>query len=98
MAWFDLADIIGHVCITKCRKELLKAYLELNRVAGDVKKVVNETYTAVLIISDHGMKPMPDGTGDHTNYGFWSINKDIKWFKPRHATDFYHLIKKLLDI
>jgi len=97
MVWFDIADLLGHVCMVKCRKELWKAYLDLARLVGIVKKEVPED-TLILILSDHGMKPMPDGTGDHSEYGFWSINMDLEWFNPKKAVDFYPLIEKALKM
>jgi len=97
MCWFDLADLLGHACITKCRKELWKGYLELARIVGIAKRKLGDD-VFILIISDHGMKPEPDGTGGHSLHGFWSINKDWEWFQPREATDFYGLIKKVLEM
>ena len=96
MAWFDLVDIIGHVCIAKCTRELWKGYIALDKLAKDVSQKIQED-TLLLIISDHGMKPTPDGTGDHSRHGFWSINKDLEWFNPREAIDFYQLIRKALE-
>jgi len=97
MAWFDVADIIGHVCITKCPKEFRLAYLALEKLAHDTQKRLPED-TLLLIVSDHGMKAMPDGTGDHTDYGFWSINRDWEWFNPKKITDFFNLILKVVEL
>lgn len=95
MAWFDLADLLGHVCITKCRTEFLKAYIELSKIAKKVRDMYRNKDVFILILSDHGMKPVPDGTGDHSSYGFWSANKKPP-FTPRKATDFYKLVEEVL--
>ena len=96
MVWFDIADLLGHICILKCRHQLLKAYFDLNALAKEVKRCVSDD-TLTLIVSDHGMKPMPDGTGDHTDRGFWSLSANIPWFRPRRATDFFSYITRLFS-
>lgn len=59
MAWFDLADLLGHVFIKKNPIKLFKGYVELNDIAKLARsKLAN---TAILIVSDHGMKPRPKG-------------------------------------
>lgn len=93
MAWFDLADLIGHACMVKCRLELRKAYAELDRLTRQVAARIPQN-TAILVVSDHGMKPMPDGTGDHTDYGFWSINVKPPFY-PQSLLDFKKLIEEL---
>jgi len=97
MVWFDIADILGHVCISMCRPQLLKCYLELDRLVKNLRDRLDSD-TFILVVSDHGMKPMPDGTGDHSEYGFWSINRDYSWFNPQRITDFYHLILRVLSV
>ncbi len=94
MAWFDLADIIGHVCMTKCRLELRKAYVELDRLARQVAVRIPPN-TALLIVSDHGMTVSTDGvTGDHSDHGFWSLNV-MPPFYPESMLDFKRLIEVL---
>ncbi|RLE63016.1 MAG: hypothetical protein DRJ38_08575 [Thermoprotei archaeon] len=94
MAWFDLADLLGHVFIKKNPIKLFKGYKELNDIASLARsKLAN---TAILIVSDHGMKPQPKGTGDHSRYGFWSLNVEPP-FKPEKITDFYRLIIKIVN-
>ncbi len=88
MCWFDLPDLIGHIWR---RLEMLKCYLEMDHLVSEVKSRLNRE-DLLLIVSDHGMKQMIDGTGDHTDYGFWSINMEIPWFNPKSITDFYSLI------
>lgn len=46
-----------------------------------------------MIVSDHGMKPV-GRFGDHTSYGFWSFNKDMKLGKSR-ITDFFEIMTKM---
>jgi len=94
MIWFDIADVLGHVCIVKCRNELFKAYLDLNSIAKRVRdKLDNET--AILIVSDHGMEVTADGvTGDHSKYGFWSLNVKPP-LTPKKITDFKNMILSL---
>ena len=97
MAWFDIADMFGHVCWYRCRNELFKAYLDLNSIAKKVREKVGDD-TAVLIVSDHGMKGTRDGiTGDHSPYGFWSLNVEPP-LMPKKITDFKPMIHKLLGI
>lgn len=97
MVWFDIADLLGHVCFIKRRDELFKAYQELDEFVKKLKnKYIDEENTLFLIVSDHGMKDSGDGvTGDHSFHGFWSINHEISWFKPEKATDFFNLVVKV---
>jgi len=87
MAWFDLADLLGHLFMVKDRLRLLKAYLELDKLARRVRELVDDSRTVLLVVSDHGMRPA-GRTGDHSPYGFWSVNLDTDW-RPRVITDFY---------
>ncbi|MCD6369528.1 MAG: alkaline phosphatase family protein [Thermoproteales archaeon] len=93
MCWFDLADLMSHLYTPKTRFHLLKAYLELNSIAGEVRKRIDND-TAVLIVSDHGIEIEKNGSVDHSEHGFWSLNVKPP-FKPRDITDFYKLILEL---
>ena len=94
MTYFNLLDIIGHVCISKCNIELRKAYLEMNNLSRKLHELVDSGDTLFLIISDHGMIPSEDGTtGKHSNYAFWSINREYEW-KPKDFTDFFYKIQE----
>jgi len=53
--------------------------------------------TIFLIVSDHGMRPMPDGTGHHSCHAFWSLNIDTDW-EPKDLTDFYPQIIKWCEV
>ncbi|MCD6357546.1 MAG: alkaline phosphatase family protein [Thermoproteales archaeon] len=88
MAYFDLADHVGHTYIKRNRLRVLRAYLELNSLAGRLQELVPPG-TIFLIISDHGMRAVEDDVaGRHTTYAFWSLNLDTDW-EPRDFTDFY---------
>jgi len=97
MIWLDAPDLLGHVCIAKCRLKLLSLYMNLNGLVKKINEEIGDN-TFILVVSDHGMKAMPDGTGDHTDYGFWSINRDWEWFNPKKITDFFNLILKVVEI
>ncbi|RLG72248.1 MAG: hypothetical protein DRO23_10740 [Thermoprotei archaeon] len=94
MCWFGIADLMGHIHM--CRPwKLMKAYFALDRLAKEIRASIDKD-VFLLIVSDHGMKLMSDGTGDHSESGFYSISKPIEWFKPKKITDFYNLILKLV--
>lgn len=87
MAYFDLADLMGHVYIAKRPLRLMHAYLELDALARNLQAIVPDSL--FLIVSDHGMKVSEDGvSGTHTDYAFWSLNVETDW-SPSDFTDFY---------
>jgi|GEM_PF-992937 len=88
MTYFRLADLIGHLFYVKKPLRIMKAYLELNNLAGMLKTHVPPN-TIFLIVSDHGMRASSDGLmGEHSKYAFWSLNIDTEW-TPKDFTDFY---------
>jgi len=90
MAYFDIADLLGHVCLVKRPLKLMKAYLELNKLAGKLQSLAPDS--VFLIMTDHCMEPSDDGvTGVHAKHAFWSLNIDIEW-EPKDYTDYYHKI------
>jgi len=95
MAWFDIADLMGHLHLIKRPQKLRRVYQILDDLAQRLKgKVPDETL--FLIVSDHGMTPSGDGvTGDHSLYGFYSINKNLEFFKPKKITDFFPYILRI---
>jgi len=93
MAWFDLADLLGHIHIAKRPPKLWKAYLALDILATIIRENLPED-TLLLIVSDHGI----EATGDHSRYGFYSINRDLEFFKPKKITDFYDLIMHAIKL
>ena len=96
MTYFDLADLLGHLHFIKRPLKLLKAYLELNKLAAELQRMIPKN-TVFLIISDHGMKSSGDGvTGNHSKRAFWSLNIDENW-EPRDFTDFYPKIMDWLN-
>ena len=53
-------------------------YRELDGIA----EIVRSTDHRLLVISDHGMKPV-GRFGDHAGYGFWSTNFKVEVEKPK---------------
>ncbi len=89
MGYFDLADAIGHLSFGVPEK-MEKVYMELEDLAREVK---SSTDDFVLVISDHGMKPV-GRYGDHSKNGFYSANRRLGLSLPK-ITDFYDLIKRM---
>jgi predicted AlkP superfamily phosphohydrolase/phosphomutase len=88
MAYFQIADLIGHIYFGKKLKKLHEVYKTLDVLAFDIKSLLPND-TIFLIVSDHGMKLSEDGlTGNHSDHAFWSINIKTEW-TPRDITDFY---------
>lgn len=89
MGYFALADVIGHLSFgVKTKMKLI--YKELEEIAKKVSKNLEEK-DKLLIISDHGMKAI-GRYGDHSDHGFFSINKKIALKKPK-VTQFRKLIE-----
>jgi len=94
MAWFCLADAIGHLCLVKRPHEVQRAYFELDRLARRVKAEIGEA--PLLIVSDHGMTISEDGlTGTHTDRGFYSLSRPMG-LKPKGVLDLHAKILALL--
>lgn len=93
MAWFDLADWMGHLYMGKSNLKIFKTYVELNRLALEASKRIDDE-TLLIIVSDHGMMPGEHG-GEHSPRAYYSFNKDIEW-RPKKITDYYYFIKKIL--
>lgn len=90
MGYFSLADSIGHLSFgIKTKMKII--YKELEEIVKKTKKMIDEN--PLLIISDHGMKPI-GRYGDHSNYGFWSLNKEINLKNPK-ITEFRKIIENL---
>jgi hypothetical protein len=65
LCYFSIADVIGHLNFGNTI--LMKMiYRDLDEIAGSVD-------SPLLVVSDHGMKPIGI-FGDHSSYGFWSSN------------------------
>jgi GTP-binding protein EngB required for normal cell division len=89
LGYFSVIDIIGHLNFGN-NLMMKMLYKEMDEIATKVKKIPN---VKLLILSDHGMKAI-GMFGDHSNYGFWSLNQDKNLKKPK-ITDFAEIIKKL---
>jgi len=89
MGYFDLADAIGHLSFG-IHEKMKEVYVELEGLTREVK---SSTDDFVLVISDHGMKPV-GRYGDHSKNGFYSANRRLGLNLPR-ITDFYELIKRM---
>jgi predicted AlkP superfamily pyrophosphatase or phosphodiesterase len=101
MGYFDLADAIGHLSFGDADK-MKKVYDELDDLAGEVKKLAENSGELILIVSDHGMTSV-GRFGDHTKKGFYSFNKKIDEIttgqleKEPNITDFFEFIKKMME-
>lgn len=84
MAYFYFLDPLQHMFYYD-ERYIKKIYKELDEFVGKVKSAVDDQ-TLFLIISDHGQKE-----GEHTDYGFYSLNKELGLENP-HITDFYDII------
>ena len=88
LGYFSVADVIGHLNFGN--KDMMQSiYKELDELAGQIQ----EKADALLILSDHGMKAV-GRFGDHSNYGFWSFDKELKLQNPK-ITDFAKIILSL---
>jgi len=92
MGYFDLADAIGHLGFGVPGK-MEKVYVELEKLTQEVK---SSSDTLVLVISDHGMKPVGK-YGDHTRNGFYSANRKLGLNLPK-ITDFYDMVRSVAKI
>lgn len=94
--YFEIADILGHLYMGKRSLKLLKVYLELNKLIREIKELLPND-VAFLVVTDHGMKPSPNGVGGiHSEYAFWSTNVKLS-SNPKDFTHFFYLILKLLS-
>lgn len=86
MFYTSLADSIGHLSFgIKSKMKII--YKELEGIVNYSKKFSNK----ILILSDHGMKAV-GRFGDHNDYGFWSMNKEINE-KVIKLVDIYKVFK-----
>jgi len=88
------ADIIGHwICYDE--SQMRELYSDLEAWTATVMELVQPD-DLVLIVSDHGLFWNPKlhgGWGEHSKYGFYSLNIPLELENP-HLTDFYTLITK----
>ncbi|MFW5912288.1 MAG: alkaline phosphatase family protein [Candidatus Hadarchaeota archaeon] len=92
MAWFGLADWMGHV-YRGDMDEMRKTYEALDDFAGEVKRRFDGL---VLIVADHGMNQL-GSYGDHTdmNYGYYSSSIELGLKHPK-MTEFYDIIEGII--
>lgn len=94
MVYFKTLDHYGELCFGNIQR-LKDAYSKFDRFVAEVNDKVKNSF--VLIISDHGMERLGKTPfGKHSNYAFYSINMQLKLKKPK-ITDFYTLIKSVLN-
>jgi hypothetical protein len=91
--WYTtLLDNFGHMEMGNPLKHMMKHYLEINELVGDIKeRCLN---SIIYIISDHGMErmePKKSSWGMHSDHGFFSSNTGERIEKP---LQFYDLISK----
>lgn len=77
LGYFSIADVIGHLNFGN-RTMMKMIYRELDDIAKDIKSKCEKLF----ITSDHGMSAIGQ-FGDHSNYGFWSANFEVKFKNPR---------------
>ncbi len=86
--YFDLADAIGHLSFG-IEKKMVEVYEELDTFTSNVTKSTDDV---VMIVSDHGMKPV-GRFGDHTKHGFYSFNKKVDIKHEPKITEFFDIVK-----
>lgn len=90
MGYFNLADTIGHLSFGITDK-MAEVYYELDKMAEEIKN----SDDSILVISDHGMKPV-GRYGDHSRNGFYSFNRKLGLNMPK-ITGFYNLIRRIAE-
>ncbi|RLF18378.1 MAG: hypothetical protein DRZ82_08360 [Thermoprotei archaeon] len=95
MVHFFFTDQLGHLYRGNTLK-MFRIYIIAARIARLFKKICPPN-TLFLIVSDHGMKVIP-GTkyGDHSDYGFYSVNIPLGLGENIKIYDFTKIMKKLL--
>jgi len=89
LCYFSVVDVIGHLNFGN--SIMMKM---LYREMDDIAKMIEEKYNCpMLIISDHGMKAIGQ-FGDHSEYGFWSVNFESDLKNPR-ITEFFEIIESI---
>jgi len=90
MAQFHITDSIGHMYAGNLSK-MYECYVQMNDFVNEVKQLLVGN-TLVLIVSDHGMRPLESGVfGDHSDYGFYSSNFILNLRNP-NITSFKRVI------
>ncbi len=86
LGYFSVVDIIGHLNFGN-NIMIKMLYKEMD----DIAKTIKEKYNCpILVLSDHGMEAIGE-FGDHSGYGFWSVNFNADLENPK-ITDFFKII------
>jgi len=94
MAHFNYLDALGHAFFRK-KDKMRRAYEITCDFVRSVQSYLRPKGVVLWIVSDHGMVIAPDGTGDHSNYGFYSSNVKLGLGRPTFF-DFFKLVEELL--
>jgi hypothetical protein len=93
---FDLALLytrLFDVCGELNYNQLPYHYVMLNEY---IKEIEAKTNGIILVVSDHGIEQFENSNyGKHSDYGFYSINKNLDW-KPTSVLSFYKYIRSFL--
>lgn len=90
MVHFMFMDLLGHIYAGNLTK-MFGIYAQAEQLVEEVKKIVGKK-TFLLVVSDHGMKPIGKGMyGDHSDHGFYSSSVKLSLVNPK-ITDFFPLI------
>jgi hypothetical protein len=91
--WYTgILDSLGHVNMGNPLALMMKHYLEINQVVGEVKESCPNSI--IYIVSDHGMErmaPKKSSWGMHSDHGFFSSSTGEKINRPFKL---YELISK----
>lgn len=90
LGYFSAADVIGHLNFGN-NTVMRLIYKDLDELAAQIRDKISK----LLILSDHGMKSIGQ-FGDHSDYGFWSLNFETDLKEPK-ITDFYDLILNIKE-
>ncbi len=90
--YFSITDTIGHLSFGD-EEKMKKVYHEADSIVSEVKRKFEGKDVKILIISDHGMRAQ-GRFGEHTNFGFWSLNREMNLHSLR-IWEFSNIIRKL---
>jgi len=93
MFYLSIADLYGHFWYGH-QKIMHRIYTLIDDMIADVKHAAPDA--AVIIISDHGMQPLPGHPhgGKHSDHAFYSTTHPTT--PPQKVTDFHKTIKTTL--
>lgn len=94
MFYTKLLDVVGECAISDFQR-MMKHYLTVNRFIHEVESTYGSD-SLILIVSDHGIESDGKGFGKHSDYGFYSMNKNMGFF-PRTVLDFAPFLEEELN-